>query len=286
MEKIDKDKNQVNKTLFFQYYTDLCIRSFGKESINWNNYGSCLKLLKEYEKDYNITLDKITRQWVIEFKEYLDKKTRLSINTKYSYFNKLKRILEVAYNDRLINANPAAKVDDFKNIDKYNKKPITYLTLEEVKKLVITECEIQSLKSAFLFSCLTGLYKRELDMLKWSEIVKINNTVRIVFKHRVPFRCDCDLYITPQSLKLLGKRSRPNELVFKIPYSYDKLMRVLYQWGQKAGIDKKICFETARHTFIAMMIHLGTELSVLSKLIGHRELGTTLRYVRLIKGKE
>ena len=104
---------------------------------------------------------------MIEFKEYLDKKNRLSINTKYSYFNKLKRILEVAYNDRLINANPAAKVDNFKNIDKYNKKPITYLTLEEVKKLVITECEIQSLKSAFLFSCLTGLYKRELDMLKW-----------------------------------------------------------------------------------------------------------------------
>lgn len=120
MEKTDKDKNQVNKTLFFQYYTDLCIRSFGKERINWNNYGSCLKLLKEYEKDYNITMDKITRQWVIEFKEYLDKKNRLSINTKYSYFNKLKRILEVAYNDRLINANPAAKVDNFKNIDKYN----------------------------------------------------------------------------------------------------------------------------------------------------------------------
>lgn len=46
-----------------------------------------------------------------------------------------------------------------------------YLTLDELKKLANTPCEIPVLKSASLFSCLTGLRISDILNLHWQDIV-------------------------------------------------------------------------------------------------------------------
>ena len=45
-----------------------------------------------------------------------------------------------------------------------------FLTLEELKILVNTDCSVQVLKSAFLFSALTGLRHSDLRKLQWKQI--------------------------------------------------------------------------------------------------------------------
>ena len=44
-----------------------------------------------------------------------------------------------------------------------------YLTLDEVKQLAATPCDIPVLKAASLFSCLTGLRISDIMNLQWSD---------------------------------------------------------------------------------------------------------------------
>jgi hypothetical protein len=73
--------------------------------------------------------------------------------------------LKIAYRDKLIREN----INDFlEKIEKeYVKKQ--YLTLDKVKLLSKTPCDIPVLKQASLFSCLTGLRISDILNLKWED---------------------------------------------------------------------------------------------------------------------
>ena len=43
-----------------------------------------------------------------------------------------------------------------------------------------------------------------------------------------------------------------------------------------------ILFHSGRHTFAVMMLDLGTDIYTVSKLLGHREIGTTQIYARVL----
>ena len=43
-----------------------------------------------------------------------------------------------------------------------------------------------------------------------------------------------------------------------------------------------VLFHTRRHTFAVMMLDLGTDIYTVSKLLGHREIGTTQIYARVL----
>jgi len=45
-----------------------------------------------------------------------------------------------------------------------------YLTIDEVRKLAETECEYSQIKAAFLFGCLTGLWRSDILKLKWEDV--------------------------------------------------------------------------------------------------------------------
>lgn len=47
------------------------------------------------------------------------------------------------------------------------------------------------------------------------------------------------------------------------------------------GIEKKISFHSARHTFATCALELGINTEVLSKMLGHTELKTTLIYTHV-----
>ena len=49
-----------------------------------------------------------------------------------------------------------------------------------------------------------------------------------------------------------------------------------------AGIKKHITFHSGRHTFAVMMLDLGTDIYTVSKLLGHREIGTTQIYAKVL----
>ena len=278
--------------LFFDYYRAICNRRMGTESRgNWGNWFSCLHHLRKYERNERITFERITPEWVQGFRDYLDrdaiawdhdsrkrvKGKPLSENSKQSYFNKLRACLNQAYEDRIIPENPCRGIDGFKG----EETTRMYLTIDEVKILAQTECEYPQIKSAFLFSCLTGLRKSDILRLRWGDIHHQGDFTRIIFRQKKTRGLEY-LDISHQAVVLMGDEGKPESLIFENLLTTSATNRVIQEWVSTAGIHKKISFHCARHSFATMMLDLGTDIYTVSKLLGHREIATTQIYARVL----
>lgn len=279
-------------TLFFPYYLSMVEARRGEDGGgNWGNWKSCYHHLRVYESNDNLTFADITQEWVIGFKDYLEKDAiawttdskrrvwarKLSQNSRVSYFNKLRACVNQAYEERIMPYNPIRGIEGFKS----EEGTRMYLTIDEVRKLVATECDNEAVKTAFLFSCLTGLRRSDIKKLTWGEVHTQGDFTRIIFKQKKTGGQEY-LDITPQASALMGKRRGASELVFADFLTPDATNKVLQYWVFRAGIDKKITFHCGRHTFAVMMLDLGTDIYTTSKLLGHRSLSTTQIYAKVL----
>ena len=277
---------------FFDYYKAMCDKRLGAESRgNWGNWFSCLHHLKKYEPNERITFAEITPEWVQGFKDYLENEAcawtsdyrkrisdkPLASNTKLSYFNKLRACLNQAFEDRIIQSNPLRGIGNFKA----EEGTRMYLTIEEVRRLAETECEYPCVKAAFLFSCLTGLRRSDIERLTWGEVQKQGEFTRLIFRQKKTKGQEY-LDISRQAAALMGERRGDGERVFEGIHTPSTTNRIIEVWCLKAGISKKITFHCGRHTFAVMMLDLGTDIYTVSKLLGHRELSTTQIYAKVM----
>ena len=156
-----------------------------------------------------------------------------------------------------------------------------YLTLEELQMLSKVECEVESVRKAFLFSCLTGLRRSDVIKLTWGEVHQQGEYTRIIFKQKKTGGQEY-LDVNKQAAELMGKRKSDDEKVFDNIYTTSVTNEIIKVWIQRAGIKKNITFHCARHTFAVMMLDLGTDIYTVSKLLGHREIGTTQIYAKVL----
>ena len=284
-------------TPFLDYYRKLCEERHGNEESrgNWGNWYSCLKHLERYCSE-STTFRDIDADWVQGFKDFLDNVEKdaykractgrtegkpLSQNSKVSYFNKLRACLNQAFQDRIIPINPLRGIEGFKAEESKRE----YLTWEEVKALQATDCSYPDLKRAFLFSCLTGLRKSDIEKLTWGDVQRFGEFTRIVFKQKKTGGQEY-LDISKQAEQFMGERSDPSERVFNnFSYSSQTLLE-LKRWCMKAGIMKDITFHCARHTFAVLMLDMGADIYTVSKLLGHKELATTQIYAKVLDKKK
>ena len=105
--------------------------------------------------------------------------------------------------------------------------------------------------------------------------------MRIIFTQKKT--CGLEyLDLAPEAVELMGQRGAPNEKVFEFFHTPSCTNDCLREWCMKAGITKHITFHCGRHTFATMMLDLGTDLYTVSKLLGHREIGTTEIYAKVM----
>jgi integrase len=161
-----------------------------------------------------------------------------------------------------------------------------YLSLEELKKVAKTDCEIPVLKNAFLFSALSGLRWSDVQKLEWSEVQysdELGHHIRFIQKKTKGAET---LPISEQAVSLMGERGNPDERVFtNLRYSAWYNLK-LQQWMLAAGIHRTITFHCARHTYATLQLAAGTDIYTVSKLLGHRELRTTQIYAKVIDSKK
>lgn len=287
-------------TIFLDYYRMLCEeRHQNPETIsNWGNWYSALKHLERYcAKNPNMTFRDVTPAFVQGFKDYLDKVARvrdrrkesaagegmkpISNATKVSYFNKFRACINQAFEDGIIPKNPLRGIEGFK----LEERERVYLTIDEVKAMAAAECKYPALRDAFLFSCLTGLRKSDIEKMKWKEVRQQGEFTRIVFKQKKTGGQEY-IDINPQAVAFMGERRKPEDLVFpNFCYSSYYLME-LKRWAVRAGITKDITFHSARHTFAVMMLDLGADIYTIQKLLGHKEIHTTQIYAKVMDKKK
>jgi len=278
------DLSKLNAS-FIKYFELLVEKRYSSDG-NYGNWNSALLHLKEFASN-DVKFSEIDNQWLENFKTYLanaKKKNgeKLSANSQSSYFNKVRAALKQAIRDGIILKNPAENIAGIKEEETKRE----FLTLEEVKALAKTECEIPVLKQAFLFSCLTGLRFSDIQKLVWGEIQHSKeNGYFIRFKQKKT-KGQETLPISDNAYSLLGERQGNDDIVFVgLEYS-DSNNYKLRTWMLKAGIGRKITFHAGRHTFATLQLTLGTDIYTVSKLLGHKSLKTTEIYARIIDQKK
>ncbi|MDM1499628.1 site-specific integrase [Myroides odoratimimus] len=282
--KFDLKNTTKGKRRFLDYFHEKTEEKSGSLK-NYGNWTATMVHLKRCISP-NIIFDDIDEKFVKRIRTYFDKEARtksdlpLSLNSKYSYFNKFKACLRAAFDEGYLAINYASKAKSFEQAESQRE----YLTFNELQELANTECKYEVLKRAFLFSCLTGLRWSDINTMTWSEVRDEDNTSRVNFRQEKTDGVEY-LYISKQARELLGERKGNMDRVF-IGLKYSAVYNnAIVLWCNKAGISKHITFHSARHTNAVLLLENGADIYTVSKRLGHREIRTTAIYAKIVDEK-
>ncbi len=278
------------------------LENIGKQSAEQGsrNYArtvlNTVRALRLFRGDY-IAFRDVDKEFLSEFTDYLRQmpkaskygalKTggRLSNNSVVSYYGTLRTAINRAYKEGIITVNPT-KEFDFASKVRQEPSRREYLTIDELKTLINTECRHEIVKRAFLFSCLCGLRVSDIRKLRWCDLQRSGGRVRIEItmqKTKEPLY----LPISDEALKWLPERGEANGSDFIFPLTHEGTVNdTLQHWAKVAGITKHISFHVSRHTHATMMLTLGADLYTVSKLLGHKNIATTQIYAKIVDKKK
>ena len=278
------------------------LENIGKQSAEQGsrNYArtvlNTVRALKLFRGDY-IAFRDVDKEFLSEFTDYLRQmpkaskygvlKTggRLSANSVVSYYGTLRTAINRAYKEGIITVTPT-KEFDFASKVRQEPSRREYLTIDELKTLINTECRHEIVKRAFLFSCLCGLRVSDIRKLRWCDLQRSGGRVRIEItmqKTKEPLY----LPISDEALKWLPERGEANDSDYIFPLTHEGTVNdTLQHWAKVAGITKHISFHVSRHTHATMMLTLGADLYTVSKLLGHKNIATTQIYAKIVDKKK
>lgn len=273
----DKKRN----TCFVRYFEQLADK---RKASNYDNWISALHYLKDFTRGSVKVID-VNEAFCNRFKEYLltvnsrkSKTQTLSINSAVSYFNKFKAALKQAFKDGLFHVDINERIEPIKPEETHRN----YLVAEEMKLLINTDCALPVMKTAAIFSALTGLRFGDVQKLTWKELhysKAEGNYIRFIQEKTEGAEV---LPIPEQALEIIGERKEPSAKVFPGLLYSDYNNRLLQKWVNDAGIDKEITFHCFRHTNATTLLNLGVDLYAVSKMLGHKDIKTTQIYAKII----
>jgi integrase len=273
------------KALFLPYLEKIA-RDRSTSSGNQGSWKSVIKHFRGYAHG-GITFENVSVQFIEGFKKYLNSTKKsdgnpLSQNSKAAYFNKLLAALKQAKFDGFIQTNPGERVSPIRQSESKRE----FLTLEELETLVNTECESDTLKTAFIFSCLTGLRFGDIWNLDWDNFQYSEDRGHFIRFRQGKTSAEETLPITNQAYDLLGtKPEYGGKVLSGLSYSAWNNNK-LKMWFLRAGITRNLTFHSARHTHATMQLSLGTDIFTVSKLLGHKSVKTTQIYAKVMDQKK
>ena len=236
----------------------------------WN-----LRKVEQFAPD--LDCNDLTANVVRNFKHHLE-----NLKNKEATVVKALSVLRVFCNKMKVDG--VIKTDPFENVKvgrAYSHRG--FLTLRELKKLYLNYTDAQHVLTraeddvmrVFLFSCFTGLRYGDLRTLDSSEIFdwkirkQMHKTGEAVY---IP--------IPVQARLLLPEPLKPGRVFHVVENA--SFNRTLRKAAKKLGHYKYIHCHLARHTFATTCITIGIPLPATSKLLGHRNLDTTLIYAKYV----
>ncbi len=274
----DKSLTATHKN-FIEY-----LKKSGKATSTILAYGADIEQFIEFLNKKQITqITSVSQEQVEEFKESLDKQkyTKKSISRK---LNSLKTFFHHFKEKGFIDQDPAASVEH----PKYEIKPPRVLSKMEYRALR-DACRDDLRMAAIIEIFLqTGLRIGELARLELDDISEKEIRIRAYESHPArivpinqPAKKALNRYFevrpkTKSRAVFITKTGRP-VLVRNIRASISRFFRI-------AGI-KKATVNDLRHTFIVHQISSGTSVTTVQRLVGHKRLSTTEKYLELVEGK-
>jgi integrase len=180
-------------------------------------------------------------------------------------------------------ANPCIKLKKYKESSReryLNKDEIAHLfaVLDDIDRAEGTPL---SATTAIRLLLLTGARLNEVLTLKWV-YVDIERTSLWLPDSKTGKKA---IHLNPQALEILARAERVSGNPYVIPGEQPKahLVNLQKPWRRiraMAGLDD-VRIHDLRHSYASIAINAGASLSMVGKLLGHRQPQTTMRYAHL-----
>jgi integrase/recombinase XerD len=275
---------------------------------NYRKFLSVLTKFKVYNKGKRLYFDEVTVSLIRDFQRYLLEELGNKLNTVQSNLKVLRRVIIEAISDELIpyEKNPFLKIKI-----KCEKSHRLYLLddeLERLKKLRLSpKTKMECHRDLYLFSANTGGIRiSDLLLLRWRNFDQTHVTFRMKKTQE-----EISIKVPDESLAILSryyqlaKSRHPGEKVNKNAFIFPLLKldpteldrekvhnaisaatsytnKDLGKLSKMAGLDKRITFHTARHSWAIRALQRGMRIEYVSKILGHASVKQTEVYARVM----
>ena len=254
---------------------------------------SVLRLKEEIRSfDPDITLEEVDLDFANNFAEYLRTRDamhatasgKMCNNSVLVSLSTVSAALNYARRERIIHRNPFL---DARFSSMREETHLGFLTPNEVCRLMDAYCSKPALKTAFMFSCFTGLRYSDVMALTWKNVIMDGDHWRLELNQvktgefvSIPLSKMAVLYL-PKYKKSYSKDRKVFERI-----EQQLIKTPLERWAKLAGITKKLTFHMSRHTFACLCIEAGIDIYTICKLLGHRSIKSTQVYSDVMDGRK
>lgn len=280
-----KKNRDINFLDYFQSYIDKYTKKdYRMVEVALHRFKDFLNDTSEYNKfAKKIKPEQITKDMVEAYTEYLQ--SRSVGEGARSIYARFKKVIKYAIEHDVMVKNPCMSVV-IKVDEQQLKKDV--LSLEEIQLLIKThyENENPNIRRAFIFCLYSGLRFCDVKDLTFANVDYSNKLLKFEQNKTKGHSASSGVVIplNDDLLRLIGNPNTPNdreENVFKLP-TYESCSKSLKRWVKRSGINKKISWHCARHSFAVNILNNGANIKTVASLLGHSGLKHTEKYTRAI----
>ena len=276
---------------FFDKYNDQYKLKVGITSTHktYTRYLLTRERLVEFMKQrYNLSdmsIKEITVSFIDEFYLYIRNNTECNNNSTLKFLQRIRTILYFAKNS---GANFNDPFGSFRfRYDKVNRGYLDQDELDILYTKKFPSARLSQVRDIFIFSCYTGLAYVDIFELTEDKIRKAFDGHLWIMTKRQKTDVNTNVRLMDIPLAILEKYKGKQKNGKVLPViSNQKINDYLEEIADICGIEKKITFHVARHTF-ASTVALGNDVPMesIQSMLGHADIKTTQIYAHVINRK-
>ena len=250
----------------------------------WYRYLATMKHLQAFltakYRVSDIALAELEQSFIEQFHVYLKTERALKLTSICRYLDCLINVVKIAFNDGIMPRNPFASY-------RYNEPTPERAFLNEAEILTLQHAALRTrkqrvIRDLFLFSCFTGICYADLKTLAWKQFGQDTHGDWWVTGNRCKTDTQYVVKLLPAALSILERYRDGADRVFAFMPHLNTVDRSLKRIAVLCGIDKKLTFHCARHTYATTICLMnGVSLETLSKMLGHKRITTTQTYAKV-----
>ena len=250
-----------------------------------NTYEHVARFLSERLRLSDVPFSALDRSFVDKFDLYLRTERRLAPNTIVLYMSRLHTVINKAITAGIITADPFAGYEPPRP-----ERRRRYLTREELQRLMTTPLSVPRLylvRDLFLFSCYTGISYGDMCRLTAANLEMADDETTWIKAAREKTNVEFEIPLLDLPLHIIDKYrdTAPDGKLLPM-YGNSELNKGLKHLAAACGIDRKLTFHMARHTYATeITLSHGVPMETVSRMLGHSRVDTTQIYAQVTDNK-
>lgn len=241
-------------------------------------------LLKRFRLS-DIPFSALDRSFIDRFDLYLRTERQLAPNTIVLYMSRLHTVINKAIAAGIITADPFAGYEPPRS-----ERKRRYLTREELRRLMTTPLpspRLYLVRDLFLFSCYTGISYGDMCRLTTANLETAEDGTVWIKATREKTNVEFEIPLLDLPCHIINKYRdiMPDGRLLPM-YGNSELNKGLKLLAAACGIDRKLTFHMARHTYATeITLSHGVPMETVSRMLGHSRVDTTQIYAQVTDNK-